>query len=757
MFTSFVKKSGRDGKSDARGSSAAAPTTAASAKTKIAATLHSQHEPETTEKSALLSTQKVAPAWSPKVPQPGGSRSFTDLPCLLIFVACVGALVIVMQKAYNDGDPRRLFHVRNYKGQLCGIDLPDKPFGYWCTLPGRGGDLSLQSLGDVGLDYQHPICVASCPMASGDGSNLCFDSSTGGTRVVTNYATAAVGGRYCMPQAGQQLLNKVLSNFESHPVEKYVEDTVSSVKKGWKILLIGLGISLALSYIYIIFLECCAGCMIYGSLLVCFFVSAACGIGVLAASLKLPGFLASMESIGWTPDGGGLDGIPKSGDGTIDMIIGIAFLLVAFITLAFACCFQQAIRICVKATQTTGVFLQHSPSMFLEPILNLIARIAIWVVMTFGFAYLLSTVEADSDIVHNFNWKAEDLVAVIFYLIMWIWLNELCTVQSHFVIANAAGRWYFTEHNEHGVKVMLKEGGVCGCCPLIIQGYCSSVKHFGSLCLGSLLVALFRPFKLVLTLILYVEIIVDKSLRWICFCCRCCGCQCCVLCFRKFFAYFGKGAFIDLAVNPQPLGFCSGICCAYWESAKRSVELIYETKESFHLPEMDMYHGATWLFTFVGMVLVGAGSSTTAVILSSKVHPWNDTTSFDYIQDPSTLAIFCFVIGAVIALCFMLIFDTAWDALLICMCYDMKDRRENPPPKYGGHHEAPKDTGFFSSFALCSRKNQQAHATTEKVHVPVYAHAQMEEMVTGKRTPISKDGMGSFASTAQARTFSSTH
>jgi len=644
-----------------------------------------------------------------------------------------------MYNSYKKGDPRRLFHVRDWQGQLCGVDLPSKPFGYWCTLPGQGAELG--GAASLGIDYKNPICVESCPETV-FGSHQCLDESTRTTRVVPDYATHPVAGRYCLPQAGQHLLSAWVSNYKDHPIQKNIEDGVAAVRKGWKILLYALGFAVVASYAYIIFLECCAGVMICLCLFSVFVISLVCGILVLASAFELDGpfkSAGSLAALGIGP-GAGLDGVIGSGDHDIDVAIGIAFLVVAFLFLCFYCCFKKAIGVCIKATESTAVFLVHSPSIFLEPVLNLAGRLILWTVMLIGFAYLLSTVEADSDVLHNFDFKPEDVVFVSFYLFMWMWLNELCTVQSQFVIANAAGRWYFTAHNDSGEKGTI----LTRCCCLLFDGYIASIRHFGSLCLGACLVSLMRPFYLVMSILMFVETIIDDAFRVLCCCCGKKCCSCCDTCFKKFFAYFGKMAFIELAINSK----VTGCCCAYWKAAKAGADMMTSTQKDLHLDDIELLHGGTWLFTFLGMVLVGSGCSTLAVGIASHASPWNDTLSAEYVSNPAALAILSFLIGLVIALCFMLVFDTAWDALLLCTCYDLQDRSSNIPAmttKVAA--EPPQKTGFFASLT-CSRFNK-TEVKEEPFHPPVYCHSQMETLITGKKTGIKSNGMGSFATSVR--------
>lgn len=195
-------------------------------------------------------------------------RSFTDIPCAIIFAASMAFSVWIAIYAFRNGDPRKVYHGMNYQGQICGVDLPYQPYVYWCAA--EGGGLSGWNLIPVTrLDFEHPICLEFCP-TSPLTESPCFDPATGATRPVADYATHPVAKRYCLPQA-QAMLDKVQDKLGSHPIEKYIPIVITCIRSGWPVLLGAFFLAIILSYLYLLLIDCGAGMLIWS----CMFFS--CG------------------------------------------------------------------------------------------------------------------------------------------------------------------------------------------------------------------------------------------------------------------------------------------------------------------------------------------------------------------------------------------------------------------------------------------------------------------------------------------------
>jgi len=228
-----------------------------------------------------------------------------------------------MVYAFQNGDPRKVYHGMDYQGNLCGVDLPYKPYVYWCQKQSGSGvapqGLQVFENPMTGLDFHHPICVNICPFSSATQSP-CFNADTGSNHLVTDYATHPVAERYCMPQSAD-LLAQYNLKMDAHAINKYVPIVVSIIRQGWPVLLGVFFLAFILSMTYLLVIECFAWLVIWTCL----------GLMVL-----LPGLSGSY--LIYASFHGGIDGMPGSGDDGTDLALGGTLnLLLSVLELSSLC------------------------------------------------------------------------------------------------------------------------------------------------------------------------------------------------------------------------------------------------------------------------------------------------------------------------------------------------------------------------------------------------------------------------------------
>jgi hypothetical protein len=591
-----------------------------------------------------------------------------------------------MNYAYQNGDPRKLYHGMDYSGNLCGAGVKtNQPYLFWCSL-GSGG---MTSNGLVTrLDLHHPICIERCP-STGAFQHQCYDASTGMSRDASDYPTFTFAGRYCIPQ-DPEVRNLVQSKLSAHQVEKYTSQVAAGLRKAWPVLV---GISFAaifVCFMHMLFTECCAGMVIWGCL--SFVILSASCLGAVLI---------------WSSTHDGIDGMPGSGDSQTDLVLGIIVLAIATFGIMMAFCCRSAIRTCIQVVESAAVFVVHSRGVLFEPLLNLIARIVLWISMLTGFMWLLSVGDINSSQVHrSVAYTTTEWIFIIFYTVMMLWMNELCTACSQYVIAHAAARWFFT-----APEMGLKKIEYC----LLCHGYASMLSHFGSLCYGSFLIAMVRPVRVIVACMAYMGEVFDNDL------CSCVSrvCHCAVGCFQASLIFLSKISYIEMAITSKP--FC--------QAAKDGVALL--ANEAAHHKVITMLTGASWLFTVASIFGVSAFCGCVTHIVVSFSWPWNDPLSERYVEDPMVMVAVGALIGGVISFCFCLVFDCAADAMMICLCYDLKDMRENPPPKDVASEPKPQpmQTGFLSFFQRAAPAPAAGPSKSVTPKRPDYCHGQLQMLL----------------------------
>jgi len=605
----------------------------------------------------------------------------TDPLCAIIFTLCLGATGYIMAYAFQNGDPRKVYHGMDYKGSLCGVDEPAKPYVFWCAAQGGGWPKGSYSP-VTKIDFQHPICVDYCPNSPAT-QHECYDEITGKSKSVTDYATHPVAKRYCMPQAGD-MMHKFNDKMGGHVIEKYLPLVVSTVRQGWPCLLGAFGLAFLLSFLYLLALECFAGLVLWGCLMTLVIFPAAIGGNLIYFSFH-----------------DGVDGMPNSGDAQTDLYIGIGCCVASAFFLLVCCCMAGAVNKAGKSVESAAACMFHAKSLLIEPVLNLSARIVLWAFMAAGFAWLISVGDVrKSKIYRTFEYSSEEWIMIVFYLMMMLWLNDLCNAVSQYVVANATARWYFTEQ-VGGTKL------VPSC--LLCKGYISGfIFHFGSLAYGSLVIAITRPIRMVLLVFLFAGDVTDNATCG----CLSSACGCCVGCFENVLMHLSKNAYIEMAISST--GFCA--------SGRAAVQLLATESKA-----IAALQGATWLFTLSGLASVSIFGSFITSFIVQNTEAFNSPSSKYYIQDPMVMAACAGVVCFFVALCFMLVFDSVADTMLVCLAYDMKDQRENPLPMMPKAAPPPQQSLFQSFFNTAAADAKTALPAGQKR--PQYMHDKLQQLI----------------------------
>lgn len=237
-------------------------------------------------------------------------RGCTDVLCLLVFIAFLGAMGHVTTYAVKNGNPKRLTHGFDSGGKLCGVDagVEASPFLYYCPNAVVGSI-------PLGLNLKAPVCVSKCP--TGDSETVTCLSQTApvvqpataanpnqtvvlsqGVVQMKTYATKPILGLYCIPDMVK--LNAIAqasgvatpvglrdSMFNSSgPIGNYgvkAQQAVGSLQRCKSLLGGTLVFAFILGYAYLFLLKRCARPLIYGVLLaivlMCWGVSAFFFIG----------------------------------------------------------------------------------------------------------------------------------------------------------------------------------------------------------------------------------------------------------------------------------------------------------------------------------------------------------------------------------------------------------------------------------------------------------------------------------------------
>lgn len=583
----------------------------------------------------------------------------TDIPCCLLFVATLIAFSILYGYGLAHGNIGKLYHGVDWRGQICGIDVPDKPYLYWCT------NSAVMGTG-LSLNLMNPVCVSSCPgTPSAFGVQFPVQmecAQVSGTQGLSTYKTMVMFNRYCIPdsnlfsQASQQVYSGVNASFSERLLLK-----LSSVPSAWPILLGSFFVAIILGYLFLVLLRHCARPLIWISIIVVISAFIALGIycwvnaGFLSA--KLPA-----------------DVQPPPGYGSREkqytqIFAGIMWILAA-ICICIACCMGGNISAAAACIEVACDAMFEMPSLLLAPIVKAVLKGNALFILSYGFFACLSTVEIQTSqpaggsiaggvmdstvqgVYRHFHLTTENKIALLFYVFVAYWIEYFLSALYEFVVGYAAAEYYYAPIDHDGDKDV-------GCCALWDAFHVGIVFHAGSLAFGSFLVAVFGVIKLILDLLEYQN--QAQGGNRVISCIIACISSF-VQCFKWIVEFINRNAYVDIAITSS----------SYCTAARESVAMIAEMGGA-----MAILNGATWVFATFGSLLVAAGCFAFSLMVTSSSTFANEDSPF-VVASPALVAGFSGLIGLSVAACFMIVFDMTSDALLFCYGLDMRDHRPSP-------------------------------------------------------------------------------
>lgn len=566
----------------------------------------------------------------------------TDVvPCILFLVA-LGFFALLYIKVLAQGNISRLYHGINYVGQVCGVDAPvrDEPYLYWCMKS------RFASVPELNMD--HPICVNHCPgagtVAAGMGSQTTYEIEPDcapvlGAEGMASYRTIIVFDRYCLPDPRSfPELARQVSNGQLQDAETFSAESMSSILSAWPVLLGSFFVAVTLGYLYLVLLRHCAEPLIWLTVLVCIVGFGMLGVYLFANAGTLSGDLGS--------------GVPipaafADHEESVTRIAAASCLVISLTMVCLACCFKHSITVGSACVEVACDTIFEMPPLLLLPVLKAFFKGILALVLLAGFLALfsMSDVSVGSEgsaphFVHN----REQQLSMLFYMLMSFWILSFVNALYQFVVAYAVAEYYYTPYDHDLEKDV-------GCCAVWDGLYFGLVLHGGSLAFGSLLISSLMVVQKVLE---YAQVKNKEAGDNKVIECLLCCCFCCIHCCKDVVEFVNKNAYIDMAITSND--FCA--------AAKNAMKMIIELGSA-----MAILNGATFVFTLFGTIVISLGSGAFTYLMVNQGTFADQKSEFD-VADPMAPMVVSCMIGVLVALSFMHIFDMTSDTLLYCYGVD---------------------------------------------------------------------------------------
>eukprot|EP00656_Telonema_subtile_P054195 TRINITY_DN8037_c0_g1_i3.p1 TRINITY_DN8037_c0_g1~~TRINITY_DN8037_c0_g1_i3.p1 ORF type:complete len:437 (-),score=90.00 TRINITY_DN8037_c0_g1_i3:96-1406(-) len=260
-----------------------------------------------------------------------------------------------------------------------------------------------------------------------------------------------------------------------------------------KYLGIAVGVCCAWVVLWIVIMWACARCLIYFGFAVCFV-------------LLVFGAIWAFGNLYW--------------------LAGILFSVMAFLLVGYFLCIKARIKLATKMIHICVGVLFKSPFVFVAAFLVVACMVGFFVLCAIAALRTCGYYHGqDND---STAWGL-----FFFFLLFALWGLEICRNVVHVTACGVLGQWYFSNHTLTTFPCLLRAVTV----------------NFGSICLGSLLVAIVETIRAVLLWIKERQCASNCCVTFV-FCCI----DCCLGCIQSIFELINAYAFVHCAIYGE--GFC---------------------------------------------------------------------------------------------------------------------------------------------------------------------------------------------------------
>jgi len=558
----------------------------------------------------------------PKDPKLGlkhaSERSITDPLMFLAFLGLWIAVIAILISCDEMGaNPNKIIRGVDINGSICGESesVKDMPYAAWIA-PTQY--------------YSIKVCTNTCVITQTD------------PRFDPNY-DSELFLYYCIPTTDLNGTSISLTGFDS--VSETASRAFGDLYTSWPSFFLVIPIAIAMSFVYVKFVEKCGGCMVWTIIALVIVGGFLAGYVLLQAASDANDSVSEsrakgMEALGW-----------------IFVVLTVVFVCVIFFL-------RNRIKIALEVLAEASRALEELPTVVFFPMVPLIfacAYFAFWIV---GSLYIFSV----SDTVINpmptelipllgqtnyttYSWNdnLKDSFAVYFFHMLWnvhFWIY-FC----YMVIAGTIADWYFTLRDSSGDR---KRGpGQMELGPSPVKESCMRTAryHLGTVAFGALIIAIIEWLR---AFVKYIEEHTKAKSNKLQECIFC-MIKCCLWCAECCLDKISKNAFVWTAIYGD--SFVPAACSSFaliWANLARLAAINLVSSSLLNIGKLIVALMSTGIYGFI-------------------INAW-------YGDDVSSIALPCFImflLAFLIASLFMVTFDTTIDTLFLSFLIDEKFNKQS--------------------------------------------------------------------------------
>ena len=439
-------------------------------------------------------------------------RKFTDILCALIFLCYLILLAVIAIWGYAKGDLDNVAQPYDGDKEKCGVGSRSD-FRYLFIDKSVLIPDSTPSINDL---LYKTICVKKCP-SDKDEVVDCFPLKENLTNCsqLEVYKTYGLFGRICVPSA-KDITDTVLSNIDL----TYFEEALEEIQNAWPAFIVATFVSLIVCVIFYFLLQCCAGIIIW--------------ITIIGSVIGLAGF----GGFSWVQRNR-LNDLGDNDAGKRYEIIAICCWVGSGLFVLVALCLCSQINLAIKMIKGSAQFVRSRLTVFLVPIIHtfLVFIFIAWWLISFLMVFSVGEVVYNNNLFGKVVWEDQTKAFVGIMVFGCLWCVSFSLSSNIFVISAMAASFYF-DPKKQGVN--------------ILRAFCwAYTYHLGTLAFGSCIIALIWFIQLILTYFYNKAKQIDKNN----FCFKCL--MCFVACFERFMRFVNKHAYMEVVIRNK--NFCGAV------------------------------------------------------------------------------------------------------------------------------------------------------------------------------------------------------
>lgn len=602
-------------------------------------------------------------------------RKMTDVWCgCIFFIFMIGYLTVTV-RAFNRGDPRRLYHGFDYQGRLCGVDeaVHDKTLMYW---PDPNRMELMMCVADCPGDSNGKITVPLEDVATSSGKNYNRTEIMRTEEQVPTYTSRKVGGRLCVPVGGTSRLMNVTRRIVDE--QDVLFTTFKDLTNAWCLLLLIIPFSLMISYAYLFIIRSCAKYLLLG---VTFLLLAASGLVAWVCFQYIGDDIGRAQRL-----------VGRYVDDPVQRVntIGYTASFIAAILLIGICYLMWSHQsmekdvACVEAASEAMWQVQFVLSM---PLLELVVKFLFTIVWMFCFAYVITSGEIAANQVTVNGHFVEGLTkryylvwwptgfGVVIYLVGWVWIMSSITMIFKFAVSYVMASWYFTARRQDLSKPEVEP-------ETWKQGFWwAFTKHLGSVVLGAFLLTLFglyRPIHFV------VRNCMDRAQKQtthtgkaIVECC-----ECCTTCVQEVVRYVDRNAVAEMVLNGD---------CDFFQAAHNAAQAMDKFDKENKELSLSGLSNSTWPYQTLGLALTAAAGAGITQFVTRNINIYTARESEYYLENRMGVTIVASLVAILVCQVFMFLLDLTTNTMLYCWLVEGNDEKKLNPHQSQRHNTfAPK-------------------------------------------------------------------